>query len=86
MPKNVIVTNAKARRDRAGPLAGRATCIHSSQELLNVNLSSTKRRGPACLLGGLLYLGGMLIMAWNTWKTVAESRPSEAPIPAVAHA
>ena len=38
------------------------------------------------LLGGLLYLGGMLIMAWNTWKTVAESRPSEAPIPAVAHA
>ena len=38
------------------------------------------------LLGGLLYLGGMLIMAWNTWKNVAESRPSEAPIPAVAPA
>ena len=38
------------------------------------------------LLGGLLYLSGMLIMAWNTWKTVADARPCEAPIPAVAHA
>jgi cytochrome c oxidase cbb3-type subunit 1 len=33
------------------------------------------------LLGGVLYLGGMLIMAWNTWKTVAEAKPSEALIP-----
>ncbi len=38
------------------------------------------------LLGGVLYLTGMAIMAWNTWKTVAESKPAEALIPAVAHA
>jgi cytochrome c oxidase cbb3-type subunit 1 len=29
------------------------------------------------LLGGLLYLGGMVIMAWNTWKTWATSRAPE---------
>jgi cytochrome c oxidase cbb3-type subunit 1 len=23
------------------------------------------------LIGGLLYLAGMLVMAWNTWMTVA---------------
>jgi len=33
-------------------------------------------------LGGLLYLSGMLIMAWNMWKTIAGARPVEAPIPA----
>jgi len=33
------------------------------------------------LLGGVLYLTGMAIMAWNTWKTVAASKPSEAMIP-----
>jgi cytochrome c oxidase cbb3-type subunit I len=33
------------------------------------------------LLGGLLYLSGMLIMAWNVFKTVSESKPAEAPIP-----
>jgi cytochrome c oxidase cbb3-type subunit 1 len=38
------------------------------------------------LLGGLLYLAGMLIMAWNTWKTVADSKPVEAAIPVPAHA
>jgi cytochrome c oxidase cbb3-type subunit I len=38
------------------------------------------------LLGGLLYLGGMLLMAWNVWKTVAAGRSVEAPIPAPAHA
>ena len=40
------------------------------------------------LLGGLLYLGGMIIMAYNTWKTMAGQRAAEAPIPAVtvAHA
>jgi cytochrome c oxidase cbb3-type subunit 1 len=37
------------------------------------------------LLGGVLYLGGMLVMAWNVWKTVAESKPAEALIPAPAH-
>jgi cytochrome c oxidase cbb3-type subunit 1 len=38
------------------------------------------------LLGGLLYLLGMLIMAWNVWKTIAAGRPAEASIPAPAHA
>ena len=38
------------------------------------------------LLGGLLYLSGMLVMAWNVFKTVAEGKSFEAPIPAPAHA
>jgi cytochrome c oxidase cbb3-type subunit 1 len=38
------------------------------------------------LLGGVLYLGGMLIMAWNVYKTVAGAQPVEAPIPAPAMA
>jgi len=37
------------------------------------------------LLGGMLFLGGMLIMAWNVWKTVAGQRAvDDARIPAVA--
>jgi cytochrome c oxidase cbb3-type subunit 1 len=38
------------------------------------------------LLGGLLYFAGMLVMAWNVWKTIAAGRPQDAPIPAPAHA
>ena len=38
------------------------------------------------LLGGLLFLTGMLIMAWNVFRTVVDSKPAEAAIPAVAHA
>jgi cytochrome c oxidase cbb3-type subunit 1 len=40
------------------------------------------------LLGGLLYLGGMLVMAWNVFKTVSAGKSVEAPIPApaLAHA
>jgi cytochrome c oxidase cbb3-type subunit I len=33
------------------------------------------------LLGGLLYLGGMLMMAWNTVMTVRAGRPAVAAIP-----
>jgi cytochrome c oxidase cbb3-type subunit I len=33
------------------------------------------------LLGGALYLFGMLIMAWNVFKTVADAKPAEALIP-----
>ena len=33
------------------------------------------------LLGGLLYLSGMLIMAWNVFKTALAARPVEAAIP-----
>ncbi|MDH4323837.1 MAG: cytochrome-c oxidase, cbb3-type subunit I [Betaproteobacteria bacterium] len=38
------------------------------------------------LLGGVLYLAGMLIMAWNVARTVAAGRSVEAPIPAPAYA
>ncbi len=39
------------------------------------------------LLGGLLYLGGMFLMAWNVFKTIAAGKAVDAPIPAaVAHA
>jgi cytochrome c oxidase cbb3-type subunit 1 len=36
------------------------------------------------LTGGLMYLTGMAIMAWNTWKTVMAGRAVDAPIPAAA--
>jgi cytochrome c oxidase cbb3-type subunit 1 len=38
------------------------------------------------LLGGLLYLGGMVVMLYNTVKTIAGASAVEAPIPAPAHA
>jgi len=39
------------------------------------------------LIGGLLYLAGMLLMAWNTYKTIAAGKSVDAPVPAaVAHA
>ncbi|MBU3724899.1 MAG: cytochrome-c oxidase, cbb3-type subunit I [Burkholderiaceae bacterium] len=38
------------------------------------------------LLGGLLYLSGMIIMAWNMFMTIRESKPVDARIPEVAHA
>jgi cytochrome c oxidase cbb3-type subunit 1 len=38
------------------------------------------------LLGGLLYLGGMLLMAWNVVMTVRSGSPRPALIPAVAPA
>jgi cytochrome c oxidase cbb3-type subunit 1 len=36
------------------------------------------------LIGGLLYLSGMLVMAWNVWMTVISGRSVHAPIPASA--
>jgi cytochrome c oxidase cbb3-type subunit I len=38
------------------------------------------------LLGGLLYLGGMVIMLWNTFKTVSMGRSAEVQIPTLAPA
>ena len=40
------------------------------------------------LLGGVMFLGGMLIMAYNTYKTVASGKAVDAPVlqPAPAHA
>ncbi len=37
------------------------------------------------LLGGLLYLGGMLLMAYNLSRTLVGAKPVEAAIPAPAH-
>ncbi len=36
-------------------------------------------------LGGLFFLTGMLIMAYNVWKTIAGAKPVEAVIPAPVH-
>jgi cytochrome c oxidase cbb3-type subunit I len=38
------------------------------------------------LAGGVLYLGGMLIMAWNVAKTLLAGKAADAPIPAAAAA
>jgi cytochrome c oxidase cbb3-type subunit 1 len=38
------------------------------------------------MTGGLLYLAGMLIMAYNTFKTVSGGQPADARIPAIAGA
>ena len=35
------------------------------------------------LLGGVLYLSGMLVMAWNVYKTVTQGKAAEAAIPPV---
>jgi cytochrome c oxidase cbb3-type subunit 1 len=37
-------------------------------------------------LGGVIFLLGMLIMAWNLWKTCAGAQPAPAPIPGPAGA
>jgi cytochrome c oxidase cbb3-type subunit 1 len=37
------------------------------------------------LLGGVVFLSGMLVMAWNVWRTIAPARDSVA-ISAGAHA
>ncbi len=37
------------------------------------------------MLGGLLFLSGMFIMAYNLWRTIAGRSPAPAPIPAPAH-
>jgi cytochrome c oxidase cbb3-type subunit I len=36
-------------------------------------------------LGGLFFLSGMFIMAWNLWKTIAGAKPVVQAIPAKAH-
>ena len=38
------------------------------------------------VLGGVLFLAGMFIMAYNVWKTVAGKQPIDAPIPQTAPA
>jgi cytochrome c oxidase cbb3-type subunit 1 len=36
------------------------------------------------LIGGVLYLGGMLVMAWNVVMTVSNGKIAAVPVPAVA--
>ena len=36
------------------------------------------------LLGGVLYLAGMFVMAWNVWKTLAGVKPEPVPVPQAA--
>jgi cytochrome c oxidase cbb3-type subunit 1 len=38
------------------------------------------------LLGGLLYLSGVVVMAYNVWRTIAGQKAVDAPIPATVHA
>ena len=40
------------------------------------------------LVGGLLFLSGMLVMAYNVWKTIAGAKPFDAPVvaPVAGHA
>ncbi|MGZ5180065.1 MAG: cytochrome C oxidase Cbb3, partial [Ramlibacter sp.] len=33
------------------------------------------------VIGGLVYLAGMLVMAWNTWMTVAGGRSVRIAVP-----
>ncbi len=33
------------------------------------------------LLGGVIYLAGMVVMAWNVWRTVATDHPAAVPAP-----
>jgi cytochrome c oxidase cbb3-type subunit 1 len=52
-------------------------------------VESTKASMPFYVIrlcGGLLYLAGMVVMAYNVWKTAAGAKPVDAPIPAVVHA
>jgi len=37
------------------------------------------------LLGGLLFLSGMLIMCWNTWRTIRDAKIEDVPVMAPAH-
>ena len=32
------------------------------------------------LLGGLMFLSGMLIMSWNVWRTARETKPVDAAV------
>jgi cytochrome c oxidase cbb3-type subunit 1 len=38
------------------------------------------------LLGGFVFFSGMLIMAYNVWKTIASGKAYDAPIPEIDHA
>ena len=64
--------------------------VNPDGTLVYTFVESVKATWPfyvARLLGGLLYLGGMLVMAWNVVKTVQAGSPERVRIPvAMAHA
>jgi len=64
--------------------------INDDGTLTNTFVESVKATYPFYVIrfaGGVLYLGGMLLMAFNTYKTIAGGRTVDDPIPAaLAHA
>ena len=61
--------------------------LHADGTLVYSFVESVKATYPfyvVRLLGGLLYLSGMLLMAWNVVMTVREGRPEPIRVPAVA--
>jgi len=63
--------------------------INADGTLTYTFVESVKATFPYYLvrvIGGVLYLGGMLVMAWNVWMTVITGRSVRAEIPAVAAA
>jgi len=61
--------------------------INADGTLTYTFVESMKAKHPyyiVRLLGGLLYLGGMVIMLWNVIKTAINGKPATASIPAVA--
>jgi cytochrome c oxidase cbb3-type subunit 1 len=60
--------------------------INADGSLTYTFVESVKASMPFYLIrfvGGLMYLGGTAIMAWNVWKTVQAGRAQNARIPAV---
>jgi cytochrome c oxidase cbb3-type subunit I len=61
--------------------------LHPDGTLVYSFVESVKATYPfyvVRLLGGLLYLSGMLLMAWNVVMTVRAGRPEPMRVPAVA--
>jgi len=61
--------------------------INADGTLTYTFVESVKAKQPYYIirmLGGLLYLGGMLVMLWNVIKTATSGRPATATIPPVA--
>jgi cytochrome c oxidase cbb3-type subunit 1 len=58
--------------------------VNADGTLTYTFVESVKATWPfyvARLVGGLMYLIGMLVMAWNTWMTVAQGRAVQVAVP-----
>jgi len=61
--------------------------INADGTLTYTFVESVKAKFPYYFIrtvGGALYLGGMLVMLWNTIKTATNGQAATAPIPAAA--